>query len=270
MPFTLAHPAVVVPLARRAPRWFELPALVVGSMSPDFEYFVYLRPVRTIGHDLIGIPLLCVPAGLLIYWLFEHVMKRPTVFLLPRGLRERLWPLRRTPSTGRIGAVVVSIALGAFSHIAWDAFTHENGWVVERWPMLSVQATDGPPVYRVLQHGSTVVGLALLAFWSWSWLIRQEPTTEIEQEMSDSSRVTIVVTMFLIAIAFATLVYLRSVDGPWAVVTYRRVVRFVIALLSALGLVALGYRRRGRDGIRGIIPNSSCFLALPSRDVRNV
>src|SRR3954451_141750 len=92
MPFTPAHPAIVVPLARRWPGCFILPALVVGSMSPDFEYFVYLRPIRTIGHDLVGIPLLCVPSGLALLWLFQRVMKRPMVLLLPRALRVRLLP----------------------------------------------------------------------------------------------------------------------------------------------------------------------------------
>ena len=87
MPFTLAHPAVVVPLS--APT-FERPSAlgaVVGSMAPDFEYFVRLLAVRTISHDLSsGIPLLCVPSGLVLLWLFQHVVKRPMALLLPRAL----------------------------------------------------------------------------------------------------------------------------------------------------------------------------------------
>src|SRR5579883_3328227 len=101
MPFTLAHPAIVVPLARWRPRVFPLTALVVGSMSPDFEYFVYLRPIRTIGHDLMGIPLLCVPSGLLVLLLFEYLMKRPMILLFPQAHRCRLLrspaPLAFTP-----------------------------------------------------------------------------------------------------------------------------------------------------------------------------
>ena len=84
MPFTLAHAAAVIPLARRFPRRFSLPALVVGSLSPDFEYFVRLRPVRSISHDLIGIPLLCLPTGLVVLLVFDRIMKRPLIQLTPR------------------------------------------------------------------------------------------------------------------------------------------------------------------------------------------
>ena len=48
MPFTPAHPAIVVPLVRWKPRVFVLSALIVGSMSPDFEYFV--QPTASADH----------------------------------------------------------------------------------------------------------------------------------------------------------------------------------------------------------------------------
>src|SRR3954454_10119999 len=116
MPFTPAHPAIVVPLARRWPGVFVLPALVVGSMSPDFEYFVYLKPIRTIGHDLIGIPLLCVPSGLLVLLAFEFVMKGPLIQLLPGPYRRRLLPYSPPipffPPT-RLLSILGSLALGA-------------------------------------------------------------------------------------------------------------------------------------------------------------
>ena len=63
MPFTPAHAAIVVPLARRFPGPMVLPALIVGSLSPDFEYFVHMRPERSISHDLVGVPLMDVPLG---------------------------------------------------------------------------------------------------------------------------------------------------------------------------------------------------------------
>jgi hypothetical protein len=183
MPFTLAHPAIVVPLARVWPRVFSLMALAIGAMSPDFEYFVWLQPRRTISHELIGIPLLCVPSGLVVLVLFDRVVKRPLIDFAPSPLRSRLalcrpfvplWPLAQTLR------VLTSLAVGALSHLIWDSFTHANGYFVARWPALQGSpfslAGRPMPTHTLLQHGCTLLGLALLAFWSLRWL-RQQPST---------------------------------------------------------------------------------------------
>ena len=65
MPFTLSHPAVVLPFAR----WkLILSALVIGSMTPDFEYFIDIVTDHDvqIGHSISGIFLFCIPVGLLV------------------------------------------------------------------------------------------------------------------------------------------------------------------------------------------------------------
>jgi hypothetical protein len=45
MPFTLAHPAIVVPLALQR---LILSALIIGSMTPDLEYFIRLSDISHI------------------------------------------------------------------------------------------------------------------------------------------------------------------------------------------------------------------------------
>ena len=49
MPFTLAHPVAVLPFSRC--RYCHFPALVIGSLSPDFVYFLHGRAVSG-GHGL--------------------------------------------------------------------------------------------------------------------------------------------------------------------------------------------------------------------------
>ncbi len=61
MPFTLAHPAAAAPLRRFG---LVLSALVVGSMAPDFPYFLPGLPQDKFGHTLAGVFWFCVPAGL--------------------------------------------------------------------------------------------------------------------------------------------------------------------------------------------------------------
>lgn len=40
MPFTLSHPAAVIPLSRV--KWLVPSAVLMGSMAPDFPYFLAL------------------------------------------------------------------------------------------------------------------------------------------------------------------------------------------------------------------------------------
>src|SRR5262245_66554750 len=88
MPFTLAHPAAVIPLKRYLP----LSALVVGSLSPDLEYLVRLRAVSHLSHTLTGLFSFCLPVGLVLLWLFHRFVKQPLTLLMPTTMRQRLLP----------------------------------------------------------------------------------------------------------------------------------------------------------------------------------
>ena len=45
MPFTFSHPAIVLPLVRKSGHWFSATGLIIGSLTPDFEYFMRMRIV---------------------------------------------------------------------------------------------------------------------------------------------------------------------------------------------------------------------------------
>ncbi len=183
MPFTLAHPAAVVPLRR-----FELPlsALVIGSMAPDFPYFLHSATDHHYAHSWAGLFFFCLPAGWLVLWLWHRVLKLPLLSLLPAAHRER-WsavsgdfrfgPLRQSL---RISAALL---VGACTHLVWDSFTHANGWTVRHWPLLRVPLVEHSGstlfVFKALQHGSTIVGLGLLIFWYRQWL-REAPAQNPE------------------------------------------------------------------------------------------
>lgn len=57
MPLTFAHPAAILPFSRQS-KYIHFSALVLGSMAPDFEYFLRGRPVGEIGHSFTGFLLL--------------------------------------------------------------------------------------------------------------------------------------------------------------------------------------------------------------------
>jgi hypothetical protein len=83
MPFPVAHPAAVLPLRRYCPRYLSFPALVVGSLSPDFGYvFGHLQVDRFSHRFWAGSFGFCLPAGLLIVWVF-YLVRAPLLAILP-------------------------------------------------------------------------------------------------------------------------------------------------------------------------------------------
>lgn len=172
MPFTFAHPAVVVPLKRRFSRWFNLTALVVGSMSPDFEYFLRMKANTQISHTALGIIVFDLPLVLIVSLIFHRLVKGPLLLHLPQpfstnfgGAAHQKWI---DFSLINLTIFLYSAIIGVLSHLLWDSFTHSNGFFVGLIPILSYQVylqDVSIPMYKFLQHGSGVVGLLLMAYF---------------------------------------------------------------------------------------------------------
>ena len=139
MPFTISHMAVAAPLARRG---LIMSALVVGSIAPDFLYYLRLSTNNNWGHSPEGLLLFTLPLALGVLWVFHVAIKRPLLRLVPLAHRRRLmpyagpfafWPLKR------FLLIVLSVVIGLVSHLLLDSFTHDYGLLTIRLPFL--QAT---------------------------------------------------------------------------------------------------------------------------------
>src|SRR5438105_3412238 len=166
MPFTIAHTVTARPLHRLSGGRLELSGLAVGAMAPDFEYLVHLSPTRTIGHTIPGLFVLCLPTALVALWLWRRLVGPVLVTLLRPGTGGLTagWP---GPAPfgppARFAGLSAAIVIGSFSHIAWDAFTHQGGVVVNLWSGFSHPVGPGAlPVYKWLQYGSSLFGMGLL------------------------------------------------------------------------------------------------------------
>jgi Domain of unknown function (DUF4184) len=172
MPWTFAHPAAVLPLRHLCPRWLSFPALVVGSMMPDLGYYIRGADFATFAHTLAGCVLICVPAGFIVLGVLAG-LRAPLCFLLPSPHREALTPLANTRLAG-MPVLAASLVLGACTHVLWDAFTHQRGWIVAHYAWLQAPVTPWTgvvfPLFYWLQHGSTLAGVVLLALAYRSWL----------------------------------------------------------------------------------------------------
>jgi hypothetical protein len=177
MPFTPAHPVAVL-LLRRTP--LDFAALAIGSMAPDIPYFVEFSANNQYGHTLLGSVVQSLPQGLAAWLLFRFVMAEPLLALLPTSHRERLASAFRPPrlTIPAFLLVLLSLYVGILTHIVWDSFTHQHGYMVERLPVLSLPVFPGSPmkVYKALQFGCGILGLVLLGVVYIRWHHQATPS----------------------------------------------------------------------------------------------
>ena len=172
MPFPLAHPAAVLPLRRYCPQRLSFPALVIGSLSPDLGYWSGPLQLGVFSHHfLAGSFGFCLPMGLLLMLLF-YLVRRPVIQHLPARHRQIFEPLCRRPS-GSLFVIVVSLLIGAWTHILLDSITHEDGWIVERPSILDTNVAAGGHQIRVcdlLYAAFTFAGVAYVILSYLNWL----------------------------------------------------------------------------------------------------
>ncbi|MFN0303485.1 MAG: DUF4184 family protein [Burkholderiales bacterium] len=224
MPFTASHIAAVVPLYPRLGRFRILSALAIGSMSPDLHYFLPIDIGRVSTHGAWGLIWFCLPMSVATYMLYHALVKHALIALLPEWIAARVNRIAGEPyalPNVRWIDVLGAIAIGAGTHIVWDAFTHRRGWGTALFPALrgyvvSVQGLD-LYVYSLLQHASSGIGLALIAWWAWRWL-RQAAPSHVEHRSRLSVRTKVLVWASISGaaavngvIAFAP--YLESIDA---------------------------------------------------------
>jgi hypothetical protein len=179
VPFTLSHPAAVLPLLRPP---FSAAALVAGAIAPDLPYFARSTPIpvsaqswyepylnATTSHGLLGAVTVSLPYALALWGLYL-VARRPVGGLLPVA------PPQAAPDPAphaagkllrRAGWVLLSLLIGVATHLVWDSFTHGDGYVVMQVPFLSTPLAGDLTWARALQHVSTVGGLVVIAVFLW-------------------------------------------------------------------------------------------------------
>lgn len=257
MPFTPVHPVIVVPLARRP---LVLPALVAGSMAPDVVYFIPFMHGRSFTHGFLGSALASVVTGLAGLWLYYVLLQEPLLALLPCAIQRRVSLAAQQFAFGpprRFVAIIVSLVVGGWTHIAWDSFTHSDGWAVERmaWLHTNYGVLDySLPLYRLLQHGCTVAGLAALAWWSWRWYARAGVRPMAELPWSGRARYLLLVAMTGLALLAGGLVGLhesRWLPGIWRLRVFVRLAAVNSMTVLAVEVLMLGVVWRLRSVARG-------------------
>jgi hypothetical protein len=245
MPITPAHTIAAWPLRRIVPQ-LPLSALVIGTMSPDYEYFLRLAPVTRVAHTPAGLVLFCIPVSMAVWFVWRRLVRPALVPLLPPGLARALGP-----ASASWALALVAVFLGALSHVAWDSFTHQNDWAVRALPVLRTQPVPdliALPWYKLLQYGSSVGGLLLIVFWIATW-IRSQPASAREWAPGQFPRTLRVVSFVLVISAVCGVAdSLMGSRHTWQVGLGRAAVGAMVG--CSLAVLAYGLIRTRPTGAR--------------------
>jgi hypothetical protein len=183
MPFTFAHPAIVMPINRVFKTRLSLSGLVIGSMVPDFEGYILVTDVKTYSHTWHGMFWLDLPLGFAIAFLFHTVVRDTLIDNLPAFFRRRLIGYKKLNwnkyCKEHFWNVVLAMFIGIFSHLLWDDFTHANGFFVRHMPLL--QGYGPYAGYKVLQYVTSILGvlavILLIGTMPQKEVMRRKPKT---------------------------------------------------------------------------------------------
>jgi len=181
MPFTFSHPALAVPFYLAKKRWFSLTGLVAGSIAPDFAYFIHMRKaVSRFSHTIPGIFVFDLPMAICLAIIFHSIVKGPLVNHLPRPFYRRFGPYAQGHWTGfgeRAVIIILSILIGAGTHLLWDAFTHTTmDWEGVRSiesDFMGYHLTAN--AYRIIHIVNSVIGLLFLGWLAWRMPLHPMP-----------------------------------------------------------------------------------------------
>lgn len=225
MPFTISHPAAILPLKHIWPRWFSLTGLMAGAMSPDLLYFLILNTTeRGYSHSWTGLFIFCFPIGVAFAFAFHKLFKYHLIFNLPRpfdrifsGLAVSEFKVRDVHSWL---VLVFSILVGALSHFGWDSFTHAGGEIAQMVPFLMQKSTILGmlvPNHIIAQHLSTLFGAIFLPLYIIKFKLVPEPVI-LKSVNSPHRKFVFWATGFSIAIIFAfAMAFLFNLHLDWRV-----------------------------------------------------
>ncbi|MDI2113718.1 DUF4184 family protein [Commensalibacter nepenthis] len=163
MPWTFSHPAIVFPLKQsRMGKFLDLPALVIGSISPDLFYSVGLFKLATRAHHFISWFYTAFPLCIVLFIVIS-ILSRSLSKILPI-------PIEPNKQWNVINCIVIacSLFIGAATHILWDGFTHETGSFVRSIDFLQynlmsiITDTQELRIYKFLQYIGSILGLIYL------------------------------------------------------------------------------------------------------------
>lgn len=234
MPFTLSHPAIILPFLKS--KKTSATALVVGSMSPDFIYFFRLKTDNDISHTFLGILLVGLPLGIIVMFAFHQIVKKPLIENLPAFFQKRLYELKTSNwlsyFRNNVLRILLSFYFGAVTHLFLDSFVHVDGYFVERISFLRQVFFDNN-LYEIAQYAISLVGLAIIA----GYLCKQPPQSNRIHKISFS--------FWALSFVLSGVIYIIRFLLGWPITETGKIVASILfSSMLAIGIVSLLFYKR--------------------------
>lgn len=208
-------------------------------MAADFEYFLHARMESNLSHTLMGLFLFDVPVAIAVAIVFHALVRAPLACALPSSVHQRFATFLTTSWRPRLHVALASALIGAITHLAWDACTHRTGWVVRTLPALEADViSNGFPAYRLLQHTSTAIGLALIAL-----AIARMPRHGVANVATRFARVAFIALPFVLGVIAASV---RVAVEPGGRLYGHAIAAFIAGALVGICVASLLVRRIGQ------------------------
>ncbi|MGE7023538.1 DUF4184 family protein [Solibacillus cecembensis] len=232
MPLTFAHPAAVLPFSRKS-KYIHFPALVLGSMAPDFEYFLRGQPIGDIGHTFSGFLTYNLPLVAFFYLIFHFFIYQTLFNQMPAFLQDSTKSRLHANYAMRVIIFVYSALLGMLTHITWDSFTHQNGYMVQKFPTTLAHTFTifhfDIPLYKFLQHGSTLVGLMLIiGYMYFRTYAQKQKKTDIQMKQKLIFWFSLILLTLAIVVSWYIIDYISILS--YGIVVVRIIDSFFISL----------------------------------------
>lgn len=228
MPFTLAHPALVLPLKYLPKKWISVTALVIGSVIPDAESYLRMYAEKNLTHSWPGFFIFGLPVGLFLSFVFHNVVRNTLIDNLPGFIFRRLAPFKLFNWNDRFKQhwhiIILCMIVGGGSHFLWDSFSEFDGWLHQQMPVLRGNILIGEhqlEIAYLIQYISTLAGLLVVLVF---FLLLPSSNTNRPSPVSLKFWLTVVVVATLILIPRKIKLPVNSMDDT------------IIAILSAATL----------------------------------
>jgi hypothetical protein len=234
MPFTVSHSAIVLPFLKN--KRLSATALIVGSMSPDFEYFFRMHKQSEFSHTFLGIFVVDFPLSFLVMFVFHQIIKKPMIENLPIYFQQRMQELKELNwiiyFKNNIFIVLTSLFLGAVSHLFWDSFTHLDGYFVERIPFLrleiySIHFSD------IAQYLTSLIGLVFISIY-----FRNMPVKKINSKPINMNYwyLSGILSLVIISFRFSYMIQMHDIG--------KTVVNIISPIIIAVTLAGFVFRNK--------------------------
>lgn len=235
MPFTFSHPAIILPLRCLPKSWFSFTALIIGSLTPDFEYFLRMKVKSNYSHTLLGIFWFDLPLTIILAFIFHNLARNLLFQNLPSIIKNRVFVF--TEFNWNIYfkrnwfIISLSTLIGIISHVFWDGFTHDHGYFVNQIDFLRNSLSffgKEIPFWKIAQHGSSIIGglIIIVTF------------LKLPQNVNSPNSIRILYWISILLFTISIL-FIRFTINPKALNIGNMIVSIIASFLIAISLIPL-------------------------------